>query len=214
MSFFTKKEQEKASTNTHPMRNPKIQSSAALLSKEGRNGAQQSESLSENKTITVNEAEFSDLYITPDKTCYVWSGISSCGLKTVTYSDLKEFIEAVVAKYEGTSSYSLRFKGTDHRIERSIAIEGEQYCARKMPKSIPDINKLGIPRGVLNQLMKLSDKTGLILLSGATGSGKSTTISALLKKYLETQGGYAFTIEDPAEMPLDGVYHTPNGDLG
>ena len=57
-------------------------------------------------------------------------------------------------------------------------------------------------------------ESGLILFAGATGTGKSTSISALIKKYLQTEGGYAFTIEDPIEMPLDGVYQTENGDLG
>jgi twitching motility protein PilT len=36
----------------------------------------------------------------------------------------------------------------------------------------------------------------------------------LIKRYLISEGGYAFTIEDPIEMPLDGVYQTKNGDLG
>lgn len=54
----------------------------------------------------------------------------------------------------------------------------------------------------------------MILLAGATGSGKSTTVSALLKEYLQKKGGYAFTIEDPIEMPLDGVYITPEAELG
>ena len=54
----------------------------------------------------------------------------------------------------------------------------------------------------------------MILFAGATGTGKSTSIASLLKKYLQTEGGYAFTIEDPIEMPLDGVYQTVNGDLG
>ena len=63
-------------------------------------------------------------------------------------------------------------------------------------------------------LLRYANKTGLILLTGATGSGKSTTIASLIKKYLTIEGGYAFTIEDPIEMPLDGVYKTIHGDLG
>lgn len=83
-----------------------------------------------------------------------------------------------------------------------------------MPTEIPDLEKLGIPGGVYRQLISLAPKSGLILFAGATGTGKSTSISALIKKYLQTEGGYAFTIEDPIEMPLDGVYQTENGDLG
>ncbi len=211
MSFFNKNEQE----NNKVVRTPTIQSSAALLHKEGRSQIKKEEKVvvsADSKTI--NDVDFSDLYITPEKVCYIWGGTSNSGLKEVSYSDLEEFMEAVAKKYEGVSSYSLRYKGQDYRIERSVAIGGEQFCARKMPKTIPEIESLGLPSGVLKQLMKLADKSGLILLAGATGSGKSTTISSLLKRYLETEGGYAFTIEDPAELPLDGVYQTPRGDLG
>lgn len=219
MSLFNKKEtilgsKPRISTeNNVKASRPSIQSSAALLNKEGRTPAKQTDNIDTPKT--TNESKFSDLYITPDKTCYVWSGKSNSGLKVADFTDLKEFVDAVIEKYDGeNSSYSLKFKGFDYRIERTIALEGEQYCARKMPTSIPNVERLGLPGGVYNQLMSLADKSGLILLAGATGTGKSTTIAALLKKYLETEGGYAFTIEDPIEMPLDGIYRTKNGDLG
>ncbi len=165
--------------------------------------------------LSVNDANFSDLYITPDKSCYVWSGKSNSGLMVASYTDLSEFVNEVVSKYDGrNSSYSLRYKEGNYRIERTVALEGEQYCVRKMPKSIPDIERLGLPSGVYSQLLSLAGKTGLILVTGATGSGKSTSIASLIKKYLQLEGGYAFTIEDPIEMPLDGVYQTIKGDLG
>jgi len=215
MSLFTKKEPI-AETTKAPQtsgRNPSIQSSAALLHKEGRVQPKQNEG--EAAPTTTNETKFSDLYITPDKTCYIWSGKSNSGLKVANFTDLQEFISAVEEKYDGeNSSYSLKFKGLDYRIERTVALEGEQFCARKMPTSIPNVERLGLPAGIYKQLMSLADKSGLILIAGATGTGKSTTISALIKKYLETEGGYAFTIEDPIEMPLDGIYQTKNGDLG
>ena len=60
----------------------------------------------------------------------------------------------------------------------------------------------------------MSGAAGLILLAGTTGSGKTTTLSALLREFLIRDGGYAFTLEDPIEMPLDGTYHTVNGERG
>ena len=221
MSLFNKKD----STNENPKAQssdasakaapkaprPTIQSSAALLHKEGTLPPR----TLEDAPKPTNESKFSDLYITPNKTCYVWSGVSNSGLKVAKFTDLQEFVEAVIEKYDGVnSSYSLKYKGFNYRIERTVALEGEQFCARKMPTSVPKVEWLGLPSGVYNQLMTLADKSGLILLAGATGTGKSTTISALIKKYLEMEGGYAFTIEDPIEMPLDGVYKTQNGDLG
>lgn len=211
MGIF-KKENEKT-TVVNPVNRSSIQSSASLLHKEGI--MQQKIADRTEGPISVNDANFSDLYITPDKTCYVWSGKSNSGLKVAHFIDLQEFVKAVTEKYDGENpSYSLHYKGGNYRIEHTVALEGEQYCARKMPKSIPELEKLGLPIGIYKQLLTLGNKSGLILLAGATGTGKSTTIAALMKRYLETEGGYAFTIEDPIEMPLDGVYNTKHGDLG
>lgn len=188
-------------------------SSASLLHSEAKVAPKQA--YTDDLPKMVNDTNFSDLYITPDKKAYIWSGKSNSGLKIGKFIDIQEFITAVEEKYDGQmSSYSLRYKGRNYRIERTVALEGEQFCARKMPTEIPDLEKLGIPLGVFRQLVNLAPKSGLILFAGATGTGKSTSISALIKKYLQLEGGYAFTIEDPIEMPLDGVYQTEKGDLG
>ena len=212
MGIFGKEKEAEQQPEENKVVKKNVMSSAALLKAEAKIPVKKVE---KDGTLLTNDAKFSDMYITPDKTCYVWSGKSNSGLKVAKFVDLQEFINAVVEKYDGKcSSYSLHFKGRDYRVERTIALEGEQYCARKMPISIPDLEKLGLPSGIYRQLLTLGNKSGLILIAGATGTGKSTTISALIKKYLQTEGGYAFTIEDPIELPLDGVYETQNGDLG
>ena len=88
------------------------------------------------------------------------------------------------------------------------------FCMRKMPKKVPDLMSLGYPIQVVNYLSSLGNASGLILLGGATGSGKTTTISSLLREYLIRNGGFAYTIEDPFEMPLDGEYKALNGSIG
>ena len=163
----------------------------------------------------INEVKFSDVYVTPDKRCYIWSGRTNCGLKIVTFDDFDEFFVQLEGAYDGENrSYLLNYKGCNYRVERTIALEGVNYCARKMPTTVPNLKDLGLPYRVYEHLLSIAGGSGLILLAGATGSGKSTTVSALLKEYLQKKGGYAFTIEDPIEMPLDGVYITPEAELG
>ncbi|MCR4707554.1 MAG: PilT/PilU family type 4a pilus ATPase [Clostridiales bacterium] len=61
---------------------------------------------------------------------------------------------------------------------------------------LPDPRTLGIPDAVL----KLSDhRSGLILVTGPTGSGKSTTLACLVDRINESRGGHIVTIEDPIE---------------
>ncbi len=162
----------------------------------------------------INDVNFSDLYITPGKRAYMWSGKTPHGLKEVMFDDYDEFISAVEKGYKNVPSYLIIYKKYSYRVERTIALKGVQYCVRKMPLTIPKVTELGMPAPVMRHLMSLGRASGMILVAGATGSGKSTTLAALLQHYLVNEGGYAFTIEDPIELPLDGVYKNPNGELG
>ena len=162
----------------------------------------------------INDEEFSDIYITPQKEAFVWSKKTSYGLKPVTFDDYKEFLAAVEKGYDGEPSYLIIYKNYNYRVERTVSLYGVQYCVRKMPRTVPDFKDLGFPPILANHLCSLGKATGLLLVSGATGSGKSTTMASLLKEFLTREGGYAFTIENPIEMPLDGIYQCPSGDFG
>ena len=162
----------------------------------------------------INDGKFSDLYITPDKKTYIWGGKTNAGLQEVYFDDFEDFYNQINEAYDGIPSYLLKYNGRNYRVERTVATGGHQFCARKMPVDIPKLKSLGLPQGVYNHLLSLANCGGMILLAGATGSGKSTTIASLLKEYLCTAGGYAFTIEDPVELPLDGVYVTSSNELG
>ena len=67
---------------------------------------------------------------------------------------------------------------------------------RYIPSVIPDLENLKLPE-VLSEL--ITSKHGLILIAGATGSGKSTTIASMLDKRNELQTGHILTLEDPIE---------------
>jgi twitching motility protein PilU len=68
---------------------------------------------------------------------------------------------------------------------------------RRIPQNIPTIDQLGLP-DVLKEL--IMHKRGLILMVGATGSGKSTTLAAMLDHRNDNMFGHILTIEDPVEF--------------
>jgi twitching motility protein PilT len=67
---------------------------------------------------------------------------------------------------------------------------------RKLYGDAPGIDALALPP-VLHEVA--TEKTGLILVTGATGSGKTTTLAALVNEINETQAAHVITLEDPIE---------------
>ena len=67
---------------------------------------------------------------------------------------------------------------------------------RFVPATIPPLSDLGLP-SVLSEL--IMEKRGLLLIVGATGSGKSTTIASMLDHRNEQRHGHILTLEDPIE---------------
>jgi twitching motility protein PilU len=67
---------------------------------------------------------------------------------------------------------------------------------RFVPATIPPLSELGLPP-VLSEL--IMEKRGLMLIVGATGSGKSTTIASMLDHRNEQRHGHILTLEDPIE---------------
>ncbi len=163
----------------------------------------------------VNEIKFSDIYITPEKKAYIPDGRTQNGLAVLQAEDFDDFYDLIEQSWDGENpSYSVRYGNIFYRVERTVAMDGIQYCARKMPEKVPPVGVLGFPTELTRYLLSLSNMSGLILFSGPTGAGKTTSISSLLKEYLTIEGGFAYTIEDPTEMPLDGEYHSVEGGLG
>lgn len=164
---------------------------------------------------TITETQFSDIYITPDKQAFIPDKRTANALMKFTPEDFAQFYQLLQTSWDGQNpSYSVVYDGIFYRVERTVALDGIQYCARRMPAQVPDFSSLGYPKQLERYLLSLKNASGLILWSGPTGAGKTTSISSLLKDYLSSEGGFAYTIEDPNEQPLDGIYTTPNGGLG
>ena len=68
---------------------------------------------------------------------------------------------------------------------------------RVIPSIIPDFKSLNLP----NVLLKMCDvSNGLVLVTGPTGSGKSTTLAALIDYLNQHEAGHIITLEDPVEF--------------
>ncbi len=93
-------------------------------------------------------------------------------------------------------SYSL---GEEARFRVNIFRQQGHFSIvlRKLEGTIPSIKSIGLPP-IFEQIAK--EKTGLILVTGATGSGKTTTLAAILNQINETQPVHVVTLEDPIEF--------------
>ncbi|MEZ6005247.1 MAG: type IV pilus twitching motility protein PilT [Planctomycetota bacterium] len=100
----------------------------------------------------------------------------------------------------------------DHELDCSFAMDGlgrfrvnvfyqqgsVAAVLRAIPTKIPTFEGLGMPLEVCQRVCNM--KQGLVLVTGATGSGKSTSLAAMIDFINETRQGHIITIEDPVEF--------------
>ncbi len=89
--------------------------------------------------------------------------------------------------------------GTQARFRVNIFRQSGRLSVvmRKLNSVIPTLDSLGLPP-VFEQICK--ERTGLVLVTGATGSGKTTTLAAVLSEINRTQAFHVVTLEDPVEF--------------
>jgi twitching motility protein PilT len=85
-----------------------------------------------------------------------------------------------------------RFRANAYRQRGCVAL-----AIRQIPFQIKSLEQLGVP-GVLGKLAERP--RGLVLVTGPTGSGKSTTLAAMLDKVNRERRGHILTVEDPIEF--------------
>jgi twitching motility protein PilT len=108
----------------------------------------------------------------------------------------KRLMEELIRTGSCDASYSL---GDRARFRVNIFSQRGYYSIvlRKLNAQIPSIHELNLPE-VIMQAGK--EKTGLVLVTGATGSGKSTTLAALINEINLTSAIHIITLEDPVEF--------------
>ncbi|MCE0484342.1 MAG: type IV pilus twitching motility protein PilT [Methylacidiphilales bacterium] len=84
-----------------------------------------------------------------------------------------------------------RFRSNAHLNRGAV-----EAAFRHIPDEVPSLDKLGLPP-IIKRLC--SAERGLILVTGITGSGKTTTLAAMIQEINSTRSGIIITIEDPIE---------------
>lgn len=111
---------------------------------------------------------------------------------------------------DGRVTLTLAGRGVDVRVSTLPSRHGERVVMRLLEKNsaLMAIDALGMPAGVAAGYRRaLNQPNGIILVTGPTGSGKTTTLYAGLTA-LNDQTRNILTIEDPVEYAVDGIGQT------
>jgi twitching motility protein PilU len=112
--------------------------------------------------------------------------------EVLTERQVKEYEEEM----ELNTAFSMEGVGA-FRISAFRQKGSPAVVVRFIPGSIPQLDTLGLPEVLKEVIMQ---KRGLFLVVGATGSGKSTSLSAMLDFRNERKSGHILTLEDPVEF--------------
>jgi general secretion pathway protein E len=98
----------------------------------------------------------------------------------------------------------------DIRVATYPTVTGEKIVLRLFSAAeVKNLSDLGLSERVTDELRQfLSGASGLLLLTGPAGSGKTTTIYACLRHLSQASGRHIITVEDPVEQILPGIMQT------
>lgn len=167
--------------------------------------------------LAAKNSNASDIHITSGSPIqFRIDGIMTVSnLPVLTANELRSILESTVPDRLKTKYYG----GTD--VDFAVTIEGvarlrcnlyhsfdrESAAIRLLPTRVIDKNELNLPE----QLVEFSNLTkGLVLITGATGCGKSTTLAALLNEINKNHSKHIVTLEDPVEYiheDINSVIH-------
>ncbi len=108
---------------------------------------------------------------------------------------------------DGSIKGNLDNLDVDLRVSSLPTIYGEKVVIRILnyKMSLNGLDSIGLSKNNLEKIEKLIKKpNGIILVTGATGSGKSTTVYSMLQ-VLNTTDRNIITVEDPVEMKIEGI---------
>ncbi|MGI9273746.1 MAG: PilT/PilU family type 4a pilus ATPase [Endozoicomonas sp.] len=154
----------------------------------------------------ATERNGSDLYVTVGYplSMKVNNNIISISKIPLTAGQVNQAIQALMSKerfqefcISKESSFSTQLDGTGRFRVSAFYQKGEPgMVVRRINTDIPTLEQLGLPQQVGDHVL---NERGLILFVGAAGSGKTTSLAALIGHRNQKGSGHIITIEDPIE---------------
>jgi twitching motility protein PilT len=137
------------------------------------------------------EAGISDFYVTP------WEPLAFRLNGRLCYDNYIYEPTAPVEVRPGTHDYAVSMGGRRYRVNRLATRGRSRWVMRLLPEHIPGLESIYLPPAAIKSFLEA--KNGLYLVCGATGSGKSTSIAALILERAKRRQEHVITFEDPIE---------------
>lgn len=155
---------------------------------------------------TMNEYRASDLYLTVGfpPTLRGSDGMMRIADAPLTIDDVNDVLNVILTsrqrrEFDNSKELNSALDMGQHGRFRLNVCQQRQSPAlviRRIIMKIPTFNMLKLPKVLENLSM---ERRGLVLVTGMTGSGKSTTLAAMINHRNENEAGHIITIEDPIE---------------
>src|SRR5215211_7859334 len=128
-----------------------------------------------------------------------WNALTPADLESVlvTVTSINKQKEK---DFHATGELDIAYTSNDltrYRVNGFMQRGAISFAFRVIPKDIPDFKQLRMPKGVQRLA---NEHRGLVLVTGATGSGKTTTLAAMLGHINRTRQQHIVTLEDPIEI--------------
>lgn len=147
----------------------------------------------------------SDVFLSSGRPPFIRHGgeVVTLGDTPIDADAMRQFIQTLLGpearlrlETHGSADAGWEHDGTRYRVHAFEQIDGPSLALRPIRTDPPNLHALGLPEA-FHRLTQW--RNGLVLMTGMAGSGKSTTLVALLERLCRTSAKHIVTLEDPIE---------------